>query len=500
MDQNVRLPEGVPGEGDDDTGLLRLIVEHIPNMIFVKEAANLTFVLFNRAGEDLLGYPRAEMLGKNDYDFFPTDQADFFTDKDRNVFEAPGVLDIPREPIETRDQGRRWLHTKKVPIVDADGDPAYLLGISEDITELVETEDRLRIYEQFLREAPIGLCLYEYEGDGVYRCHAINRMMAAINGRSVDEHLGATLTEIVPQMAATLQPIWDRVMESGDTRHGEVSAPDPRRPDEEAWWLTSYCRLRATNSHRQFIGGAVQDITALKRAESNLRQALAENRDLTEFAYMASHDLKTPIRNVGHIAELIREEFAGRELPGDVPLYLEELEANARRGQAMIDGLLRLAHVQTEGGDMTRQVDTDALVAGALRSLAGEIEATGAVIEREPLPRVAGDAAQLGQVFANLLANALKYRRPGVTPHIDVRGGSDGTYAVISISDNGIGIPHHQQDRLFTMFTRLHDAGSDGEGIGLALARRIVERHGGTISVQSQPDVGSTFTFSLPLL
>lgn len=459
---------------------------------------NLTFVLFNKAGEDLLGYPRGEMLGRNDYDFFPVDQADFFTTKDRSVFEAGGVLDIPREPIETRGLGDRWLHTKKVPIADDAGNPRYLLGISEDITELVETEDRLRIYEQFLVDAPIGLCLYEYEGPGVYRCQAINRVLAAINGRSVDEHLGHTLREIVPDLAPSLVAIWDSVMETGDTRHGEINGPDPKRPDETAWWLTSYCRLTGTNSSRQFIGGAVQDVTALKRAESNLRQALAENRDLTEFAFMASHDLKAPIRNIVHLADLIREEYEGEPLPGDVALYLDELEGNAHRGQAMIDGLLRLARIQTEGGDMTRAVDTNAVLAGVLHSLPGEIEASGAIVEHDPLPPVPADGAQLAQVFANLLSNGMKYSRPGVTPRLDISGHEEASRVVFAVTDNGMGIPRHQQDRLFAMFTRLHISGAPGEGIGLALVRRIIERHQGTISVQSQPNAGTTFTFALP--
>jgi PAS domain S-box-containing protein len=119
------------------------IVENIPNMIFLKDARELRFVRFNRAGEALLGHSRDDLLGKNDYDFFPKEQADFFTEKDRNVLDGKVLVDIPEEPIQTRHKTERILHTKKVPILNEKGEPEYLLGISEDITERKRTESEL---------------------------------------------------------------------------------------------------------------------------------------------------------------------------------------------------------------------------------------------------------------------------------------------------------------------------------------------------------------------
>ncbi len=116
------------------TSFLDAIVENVPAMVFVKEADRLSFVRFNRAGEELLGVSRAELMGKNDYDFFDASEADFFVAKDRETLTNKALVDIPEEPIQTRN-GRRWLHTKKVPIVDADGVPRFLLGISHDITD-----------------------------------------------------------------------------------------------------------------------------------------------------------------------------------------------------------------------------------------------------------------------------------------------------------------------------------------------------------------------------
>jgi PAS domain S-box-containing protein len=129
------------------TTFLDSIVENIPNMVFVKDAKSLAFVLFNRAGEDLLGHRRADLIGKNDYDFFPKDEADFFTEKDRAVLDDKTLLDIPEEPIETARHGPRILHTQKIPILDGAGKPAYLLGISEDITDRKHVEQLRRRHE-----------------------------------------------------------------------------------------------------------------------------------------------------------------------------------------------------------------------------------------------------------------------------------------------------------------------------------------------------------------
>jgi PAS domain S-box-containing protein len=121
---------------------LDAIIENIPNMIFVKDAERLAFERFNRAGEQTLGMKREQLIGKNDYDFFPADQAQFFQARDRDTLQSKALLDIPEEPIQTAN-GTRWLHTKKVPILDEQGEPAYLLGISEDITERKEAASAL---------------------------------------------------------------------------------------------------------------------------------------------------------------------------------------------------------------------------------------------------------------------------------------------------------------------------------------------------------------------
>src|SRR5258706_15106008 len=129
---------------------LDAVIENIPDMIFVKRAGDHMFIRFNRAGEQLLGWTRDELLGKTDHDFYPKEQADFFHAKDRETLRKKVLVDIPEEPIDTKSKGRRWLHTKKVPVLDEHGEARYLLGISEDITARKLAEERAHALEREL--------------------------------------------------------------------------------------------------------------------------------------------------------------------------------------------------------------------------------------------------------------------------------------------------------------------------------------------------------------
>lgn len=151
----------IEGELRQLNDYLDSIIENIPDMIFLKDAAQLRFVRFNRAGEELLGYSRDALLGKNDYDFFPKEEAEFFIKKDRETLAGGRMVDIPEEPIDTRNWGKRILHTKKIPIFDREGRPQYLLGISEDITDKKRVDEERRLAET-LRQSNVELEQFAY--------------------------------------------------------------------------------------------------------------------------------------------------------------------------------------------------------------------------------------------------------------------------------------------------------------------------------------------------
>ncbi|HEV8323151.1 MAG TPA: sigma 54-interacting transcriptional regulator [Myxococcota bacterium] len=198
MSQRLRDEGGVAEQLRKANAFLDAIVENIPDMIFVKEAGSLLFERFNRAGEELLGWTRAELLGKTDHDFYPKEQADFFHAKDRETLRNKKLVDIPEEPITTRAKGLRWLHTKKVPILDEAGEPKWLLGISEDITARKEAEERARALERELasvvQHAREAIMAWRLDGCIV----SWNAAAAALYGLRSEQALGMPVEELVP--------------------------------------------------------------------------------------------------------------------------------------------------------------------------------------------------------------------------------------------------------------------------------------------------------------
>lgn len=244
----------------------------------------------------------------------------------------------------------------------------------------------------------------------------------------------------------------------------------------------------------------VRETTERKRIERTLVARAAElaraNAELEQFAYVASHDLQEPLRTVASFCELWQRRYGGR-LGAEADELIGFAVDGAKRMQSLVRDLLELSRVGTRGRPLV-EVDCGRVVAEVVAGLRPAIESCGARIAVDPLPTVLGDAAQLGQLFANLIGNALKYRSeaPAV---IRVTVTDAGEAWQVAVADNGIGIDPEFHERIFQIFHRLH--GRDvypGNGIGLALARKIVERHGGRIRVESRPGEGATFRFTLP--
>ncbi|MEN6341853.1 MAG: ATP-binding protein [Methanospirillum sp.] len=246
--------------------------------------------------------------------------------------------------------------------------------------------------------------------------------------------------------------------------------------------------------------GTVHDITEWKEAEDTLKRYAAElersNEELQRFAYVASHDLQEPLRSIISFSQLLERRYKGK-LDPDADDSIGFIVDGGNRMQALITDLLTVSRVTTTAAPI---VETDAgeVVAGVVCDLADAIATATATITVGPMPPVMADAAQLEQVFANLIGNAIKYRRPRVPPRIAVFARA-GPMVEFAVRDNGIGIEAEYFDRIFEMFRRLHTHDEyEGTGIGLAVVKRIVDRHGGTVRVESVPGEGTTFFFTLP--
>jgi PAS domain S-box-containing protein len=255
-----------------------------------------------------------------------------------------------------------------------------------------------------------------------------------------------------------------------------------------------------TSAEGVLITAAIRDISARKTAEKLLQEKIGElkrsNEELGHFADIASHDLQEPLRMVSSYTQLLARRYKGK-LDADADEFIGFAVDGATRMQRLIQDLLIYSRVGTKGKEL-RDTSSEQAFQHAVTNLGVAIEDSGALVTHDPLPSVHADEVQLIQLFQNLVGNAIKYQKPGI-PTVHISAARDGENKwMFSVKDNGLGIEPQYFDRIFGMFQRLHKREEfSGTGIGLAICKKIVERHGGQISVESLPNEGSTFRFAL---
>ena len=265
--------------------------------------------------------------------------------------------------------------------------------------------------------------------------------------------------------------------------------------------------LEISLSHIETVSGLlvmafVSDITLRRQAEENLKTANAElarsNRDLEMFASVVSHDLQEPLKTITGYTELLAHKYR-EKLDQQAENYIHFIVDGSEHLQMLIDDLLAYSRIGTRTRPLAT-VQMNAVLNRALDSLARSLEESGARVEREELPEVKGDGVQLLELFQNLIGNAVKFRKKELPLRIRVSAERKGNDWVFGVHDNGIGIAPRFFDRIFEVFRRLHTRQEyEGSGMGLAICRKIAERHGGRIWVESSPGEGSSFFFTLPV-
>ena len=288
----------------------------------------------------------------------------------------------------------------------------------------------------------------------------------------------------------------------------ELQAFPEGRPPFQAEF--SYSPLHAEEG--PLITCSIRDITERKRTEERIRELNAtlearvmertealmrSNEELQQFAYVASHDLQEPLRNVSIYAQLLAKRYEG-QLDGDADQFISFIVEGASRMENLIHDLLDFSRVDARGADYFVHMSCEAALDDAIRSLHTLIEESQAVITRGPLPPITGDPVQISRLFQNLLVNSIKYCGDAA-PRVRIGAVSQNGEWLFSVSDNGIGIDPQYAEKIFGIFRCLHPRGKGaGSGMGLAICRKIVGRHNGRIWVDSQLGKGATFHFTLP--
>lgn len=233
-----------------------------------------------------------------------------------------------------------------------------------------------------------------------------------------------------------------------------------------------------------------------KRVQERTVELSRTNEELRQFAYVASHDLQEPLRTIGSYAQLLAKRYKG-SLDSDADDFIQYIVGGVSRMHTLLNDMLAYSRVTQSEGKVLLPAHTEAVLESAILNLEALVKETRTAITHDPLPVVMGDEIQLGQVFQNLISNAIKYRG-SVDPriHISVRQ-EDGDW-VFTVKDNGIGIDPQYHERIFGIFKRLHGRELPGTGMGLAICKRIIERHGGRIWVESGTGSGSRFHFTIP--
>jgi len=450
----------------------------------------------NPAWERALGHSTDHILSKPFVEFVHPE------DREATIAEAGKIA----QGVETlhfenryrcKDGSYRWLAWTAIPVVDE----GLMYCVARDITESKRAEEALRESEMELqtaqRIARMGSWRLESATNHVVWTEGLYRMLGlspSLPPPDYTEHQRLFTPESWDRLSIALS----RTQEAGVPYELELEMV---RPGENNGWMLAFGEpVRDASGAIVGLRGAAQDITERKRAEETLRKAMADlkrsNEELQQFAYVASHDLQEPLRAVASFTQLLSERYKGR-LDADADEFIAFAVGGANRMQTLINDLLSYSRLETRGKP-PEPVDSHDALGQALANLGTAIRESVALVTNDDLPKVLADESQLVQLFQNLVGNAIKFRGKE-PPRVHVSAVPQGKEWLFAVRDNGIGIAQEYHERIFSIFQRLHSREDyPGTGIGLALCKRIVERHGGTIRVESEPGSGSTFFFTLP--
>ncbi len=503
---------------------LEIIIDNIPGRIFYKDVKN-NYIKVNKYFADAHHITKKELEGKNSFDLYPAEQAQANWDDDLSVIKSNKPRLNFEESWET-EVGKKWVNTSKIPHINEKGEITGIIGISMDITERKKAEEQLKIFSENLEKMVDQRTVELQESEEKYRLLIENLHAALVVhdadtsvifcNKKAEELLGLSYEQMIGKKA--IDKDWKFLKEDRSTlplaEYPVNLISSSKKPlknyiagiisskiKDIIWVLVNGFPNIDKNGILKNIIITFIDITDLKKLSFELEKTLDDlkrsNAELEQFAYVASHDLQEPLRMVASFTQLLAKRYKDK-LDQDANDFINFAVDGATRMQSLINDLLTFSRVGTRGKPFA-PTDTNVILKTVLNNLRTQIEDTKAKITYDPLPVIMADDSQMMQLFQNLISNAVKFHRKDVNPEVHISAEVKKEEWVFNVRDNGIGINNQFFDRLFIIFQRLHKKDEyGGTGIGLAVCKKIIQRHGGKIWVESEPEKGSTFYFSIP--
>jgi PAS domain S-box-containing protein len=462
----------------------------------------------NLAAERILGLPLGEMIGKPGFtSLLPCVREDgaplLPEDRPTRITLNAGAPQTGRVLGVKRPGGAvTWLSVNTAFLRRPGERQHYgIVSTINDITERRHAEEALRESEDLFRKtfelAASGVAHVSLDG----RFLRVNRRLLEMFGYTEAELIGRSVKEVSYPEDRDVTDAQRALIRAGERESVRFEKRYLRKDGSVVWVSLGVALVRSSAGAPQYEIAMFDDVTERKHAEEALREAHEElkrsNAELEQFAYVASHDLQEPLRMVSSYTQLLGRRY-GEKFDADAKEFMAYIVDGATRMKQLIEDLLAYSRVGTKSKDF-KPVELERSVRRAVSNLKAAIDESGAAVTYDPMPSVPADEAQMAQLFQNLMGNALKFRAPSVQPRIHAGVKDLGHAFEFSVADNGIGIEPQYFERIFMVFQRLHNKGEyPGTGIGLAIVKKVVERHGGHIRVESKLGEGSAFIFTLP--
>lgn len=486
------------------------IARSIPGVVYqrvVRPDGDIRYTYISEAAEQLFGVSCEEILA-NPQALFDCHGPEYYATFKERLIKASQALELwdVEATIITRDGHRKYTHAIAKPHREPDGSVVWD-GVILDATRIKEAElaaaaSEARTRDAIIESIPQAFALYDSSDHLVTwntRFLALYPQLAdqIVAGRAYADIVRAELQRGIDPVPEDVEPefrLYERL-----AQHQLANYTAERRLPDGRWILV--------NEHRTNDGTVIlhTDISELKEREAALARS---NRELETFASIASHDLQEPLRKIDAFGDRLKRRYYD-QLGDDGRMYVERMQSAVGRMRSLIEDLLDYSRVTTKARPFV-PVALDEVLEEVKSDLQVAIESSRATVSAPRLPIIDADRTQMRQLLQNIIANALKFRKPDVAPVISIdsvdcepgrRSGGDGGERVrIAIADNGIGFEMKYAERIFGIFQRLHTRSEyAGTGVGLATCRKILERHKGTIMVRSEPNVGTIFTIEIPV-